>query len=258
MERKQNLAIILAGAVSLGALTGCGNNKSESQTSADSSQVVEVENAYKASSIDVKIVNTITGEQELYFFYNDRELFTNYNYFGSVLRVDSNHSFYEYVSLEDAKESYTLDELKKIFISLREEFHENNESKAWVKENDKDINNETQEKIYNTSNIYFVSKVNSKDNNNEIFLVRKEDGFATYLYYELFTDTYLGTYNTKGFNSYDDNSKLGMFSILDFIPASDLKETYTESELKSLLEYVREIYNSNGKIYSSNTLTLSN
>lgn len=103
--------------------------------------------------------------------------------------------------------------------------------------------------------MYYANKIklalvkNEKDDGSEIYL--------TYPNIRIFNEDYGKSEFFTTVDFIDKNVK--SFSVNDFIPASLIRNAYTEKELKALLTYVRELYHNNATIYDeSPKLALTN
>lgn len=250
MNQNQKMALILTGTFTLGVAFGTAiKSENDRIINLNDEQIIEeVTEGYNSRDIEVKIVNTVTGEQELFFFYKGRELFTNYDY-SKVSRVEETMALYECISLSDLKSFYTKEELKVLLLKSREEFHGGIDRKNIFDE----VNNGENEKTYDIKDLYFILK-SDKDGNKEIYLAKcvRHKFFSTF--HELFTEE---AFPIRDADFYNEDNEKGRFSVIEFISPSELRETYTESELKCLLLYVREILKNDEKIYGSNKLQLT-
>ncbi len=134
-----------------------------------------------------------------------------------------------------------MSELRALCKKLRESYHEVEEEHTIP--NWEDIEQNDGEKIFKLKNLYLGVYVNSKTDKNELYIVEKS-GLKSL---EIFSNTLL-----------DFNSDATCYRepLISFIPTAILKPHYTESELKVLLEYCRDLYHNNKTMYVGKSLTL--
>lgn len=243
--KKKNL---VTGALALTLLfnaSGCITIKKEDTINKTSIEEI-LNQTYKTKDIFVITITLITGEEELIFIdSNNYDIFSN-NYYSTedIVRI----SLLEYLSVDELKETYTYKELLDLLQKKVEEFHVSsyNESNHFPYE----VFNidHSGEEQYDAKYLKFILTKSKKDNKNEIYL-----GY----YNQKLGDNFIVDFNeffTDIATAHED-----YYPITEFIPTEYLKLTYSESELRALLSFARDIYHNGNKFYSeSPKLELTN
>lgn len=233
----KKIALGMAAASIINLACGCGDKNSQSQS--EQTSITDVENIkFKTNDLYVTIcTNPITLEEELFISYIDKtEVFS-----GARLPDEYKAKLIEYLSLDELKESYTLEELRAICKKLRNSHHDI--EKEFTIPNWDSIEPNENEKTFDLKDLYLGIYQNKSTGVDEPYFVK-----MNFLYYtEIFSNTTI-----------ESNCEVNRFGceLIDFIPTNLLKPTYTESELKVLLEYIRDLYHNGKTIYGGRTLQL--
>lgn len=252
--KKKNLVTGVLALTLLFNTTGCSVQKTEHVSS--QSIVEMLQTTYQLDGIYVVNKTLMTGEKELILTIY-RPLDKLYFDILSLDKYDKNSfdkesviPLIEYLTLDELKESYTYEELRSILQKLREEFHgvSYNPNIPFPYETFTEEKTESEE-MYYANKIKIAVVKNEKDDGSEIYL--------TYPNIRIFNEDYG---KSEFFTTVDFTDKnVKSFSVNDFIPASLIRNAYTEKELKALLVYVRELYHNNATIYDeSPKLALTN
>lgn len=228
MRKDQKIALALAGVIAFSTFSGCSNQVTESNV--ESTNIEEKIDQYKVDDLYVVFSETITGEKCLHIITKKKDfldlsyydVLNNYCFlYRKIININTfskSIKLFEYLNLDEMKEYVTKDELKSIYARLQLEYNTFNDKVVFF-----ETSSNGEEPLYNVENLYIIEAKKSKDGEKELY-IGDEDGI------EIFTK--------KDLNYFDS------YNLIDFLDLDDYKEKYTESELKEILSFVREIYHS--------------
>lgn len=230
MKKEKIIASALAGLLLFNTLPGCSNSKNNNNVEGNT---ISEEKSYSTNNLWVKIyTNELTGEDELYLYSGDYEVFSLDSTINGMSLVSS-AKLIEYISMDEYKKSYTISELRVMCENFRKEFH-NVDSEVTIPDFE-NVKSKEDDKTFDLNDLWLIEYEN-EDKTRELYFGKS----AIIGYYEIFTDTNIIAYK--------------LYSPMFFIPTKHLKYSYTESELKVLLEYIRDVYHNNRKLYETNAV----